>query len=124
MLTISDDKLHIDIIDLLEHTTETWKLELAEYLSCQDVIIKHVMDQVLDRWTDGGMAGSSSYREPIYSKSVLDEVRRKIAKGSSEVAKREIEMLEKTLAEERAQLAEFEKEKQDRLMRIHAMERY
>jgi hypothetical protein len=88
-------KLLIDVYHLLHELPEDRHVELAESLSCSDVVICHVMDQILSGSTESGFSGtwSTSYNEP------LQKYRKEIAKNSSEIAKKEIEELETRLVD-------------------------
>ena len=55
--TINNDKIQIDLYDFIEAIPDETKLELIENLSCEDAVIKHVMDQVLCDGTENGYAG-------------------------------------------------------------------
>lgn len=87
--------LSVDIFHLIHELPENRILELFESLSCADVVINHVMDQVLHGCTENGFSGSwsTSYGEP------LQKYRLEIAKHSSEIAKKEIETLKTRLAD-------------------------
>ena len=105
-MTIKYEKgeLHLDLHEMLGHVTGEQKREMVESLSCDDDITRHVVAQILTRWTESGYCGSSvctAQGEPYYA---LDQAWRQIAKRSGEVAKREIERLEsalKSMREER-----------------------
>lgn len=88
-----DGKLSINIFDLIHQLPESRHIELAESISCSNVIITHVMDQVLKGCTENGFSGvwSTSYNEP------LQKYRMQIAKQSTDVAKSQIEDLERRL---------------------------
>ena len=88
-----DGKLSINIFHLIHELPESRHIELAESISCSNAVITHVMDQVLDGSTENGFSGSwsTSYTEP------LQEYRMRIAKQSNDIAKKQIEELEKRL---------------------------
>lgn len=85
--------LSINIFDLLHELPENRHVELAESISCTNTIITHVMDQVLEGCTENGFSGSwsTTYNEP------LQKYRMQIAKQATDVAKSQIEELERRL---------------------------
>ena len=99
-----DGTLSIDVFHLLHELPENRHIELAESLSCSDVIIGHVMDQILDGCTENGFSGSCStgYDEP------LQKYRLKIAKAANDLAKKEIDILERRLKEMKALKIEYQ----------------
>jgi len=78
---------------LLESMSDESKIILIETLSCESAIIKHVADQILTGWTENSYCGASGYGE-VNHLSPLDEARRKVAKGASEVSEKIISELE------------------------------
>ena len=72
---------------------------MIETLSCDDQIIKHVTDQILDGWTENYCSGGSCFIASHSPTTGLDYARREISKRSGELAKKEIEKLEKALKE-------------------------
>lgn len=110
-----DGKLEFDLHSLLECAKDQTKIELIESLACDDAIIKHVTDQILDGWTENCFCGGYSFEQTDTAYHGLDYARRQIAKRSSEVAKNTIEELEKTIARQKQELAEYhEKESRRR----------
>jgi len=85
--------LSIDVFYLIHELPDNRHIELVESLSCSNAVITHVMDQVLDGCTENGFSGSwsTNYTEP------LQEYRMRIAKQSNDVAKKQIEELERRL---------------------------
>jgi hypothetical protein len=86
-------KLEIDLWALFQSISDESKLILIESLSCEDAIIKHVADQIVDGFTENVYSGSSGYGE-IEHLSPLDEARRKVAKGAGELSNKIIAELE------------------------------
>lgn len=109
-----DGKLEFELHSLLECAKDQTKIELIESLACDDAIIKHVTDQILDGWTENCFCGASSFEQTDTVYYGLDYARRQIAKRSSEVAKNTIEELEKTIARQKQELAEYH-EKESRI---------
>ena len=89
--------LKVDIYDLCTGLPKEDKLKLVESLACDDDLIRHVSDQIVEGMTENGYYGSSYCTPSPEPYLALDAARRKVAKGSSEVAKKEIEKLEKEL---------------------------
>lgn len=106
-----DGKLEFDLHDLLDCADSETKVELIESLSCDEAIIKHVVAQILDGWTENSSHGSEACEQQEIPHCGLDIARREISKRSSEVAKKTIEDLEKTIARQKRELDKhFEKE--------------
>ncbi len=94
--------LHIDLFDLLENIPATEKSEMLKTLACDDQVITDVTQMILDQWTSEGYSGGANTTAQhdvvnIHAPA-LDRAWREVAKRSGEVAKREIERLEKALA--------------------------
>lgn len=96
-LEYKDGNLQFDFFEAIKSIPEEQRPELLEDLSCDDVIIKHVTDQILDGWTENFCSGGSCVSAQASPTIGLDYARREIAKRSSEIAKKEIENLEKEL---------------------------
>lgn len=47
-----DGKLEFELYDLLPSIKTEDKVKLIEDLSCDEQIIQHVVDQILDGWTE------------------------------------------------------------------------
>ena len=90
----TDGQIQIDIYELLANTPKDQKAVMIEVMACDDDIIKHIVDQLLQGWTENDLAGSRNYTAIQNPKSGLDWACREIAKRSSEVARKEIERLE------------------------------
>ena len=96
-INYKDGKLQIDLHDLLDNIREEDLSEYLENISCNDKVIKHVTDQILDKWTENVYYGSSNITASAEVYFGLDKAWREVAKRSGEVAKREIERLEEAL---------------------------
>jgi len=85
--------LSLDVFHLIHELPEARHVELAESISCSNAIITHVMDQALEGCTENGFSGSwsTSYNAP------LQKYRMQIAKQATNVAKKQIEELERRL---------------------------
>lgn len=92
-----EGNLQIDLHDLLDNVREEDLSEFLESVSCNDKVIKHVTDQILDKWTENGYSGGAAATAVADPKWGLDKAWREVAKRSGEVAKREIERLEEAL---------------------------
>ena len=91
---ISGTKLEIDLYDLVEELDSATLLSLADAVAVQDDVIKYVVQQILDGWTDldsrGGLLCAAG---PLPTRG-LDWAIREIAKRSGEVAAKEVKRLE------------------------------
>ena len=87
-----DGKLVIDVNDIFENLPKESALELIENLSCSEVVIKHVADQLLEGWTENGYHGSLC--KQLVPSLELDIARNKIAKGAGDIANKRIKELE------------------------------
>lgn len=99
-----------ELCEILQYLTPEQKLEMMEFFACDDVIIKHVTDQIVERWTENSFSGDLNIfatENPTYG---LDWAWREVAKRSGEVAKREIERLEKSLEYSKQRIGELLKE--------------
>lgn len=91
-IEFKEGKISFDAYGLLSEMSDEQKLDFVERLACEDVIIKHVADQIFDGLTENGHSGSSIIGSPNHSSPLMDAQRR-VAIESGEVAKREIESL-------------------------------
>lgn len=96
-IKFKDGKLQIDLHDLLNNIKEEDLNEFLESVSCNDKVIKHVTDQIIDRWTENCYRGCAACTADADPKWELDKAWREVAKRSGEVAKREIKRLEEAL---------------------------
>ena len=95
-ITLIDDTLSINVIDLLSSLSHEQEQELIEKLSCSDAVIKHVADQISQGSTENGHSGWESCGG--VATTPLSIAIRTCAKSSSELARKEIENLERNLA--------------------------
>jgi hypothetical protein len=93
-----DGKLEFELHDLLSCAKDETRIELIESLSCDEAVLKHVVDQILDGWTENMFSGVTGFDHDSTPRYGLDIARREISKRSSEVAAKTIEDLEKTIA--------------------------
>lgn len=105
-----DGTLQIDLHSFLDSLKQEDSSEFLESISCNDKVIKHVTDQILDKWTENYYYGSVSVTAGATAYSGLDWAWREVAKRSGEVAKREIERLEAALKERDKQYYELVEE--------------
>ena len=96
-IKFKDGNLQIDLHDLLDNIREEDLSEFLESISCNNKVIKHVTDQIIDKWTENVYSGSSNITASAEVYNGLDKAWREVAKRSGEVAKREIERLEEAL---------------------------
>jgi len=96
-MKFKDGKIEIDMMELMKGMIDSQKEQIIESLACDCDVIKFVTQQIIDGFTENGFFGSSlctASHAPTYG---LDWAKREVAKASGEVAKREIEALEKAL---------------------------
>lgn len=110
-----DGKLEFDLHSLLECAKDETRVELIESLSCDEAVIKHVVDQILDGWTESMFAGATVCEQEVSPRYGLDFARREISKRSSEVAKQTIESLEKTIASLKQEVQELREKEWQRI---------
>jgi hypothetical protein len=79
----------LDLRDILEKLGPDEVEEIADYLSCNDKIIKNVADQIVEGMTSMGSYGSISHT-PEKPSTPLDKAVRQVAEASSDIAKGEI----------------------------------
>lgn len=97
---IKEDRLQVSIVDLLRAISEDSKVELINQFSCDSAVIRNVADQIIYGCTEGGWHGSKGSTSDKPS-TALDIAIREVSKKSSEVAKREIESLERAVKREK-----------------------
>jgi hypothetical protein len=56
-VTYEKGELRVDLHDLLSSVDAQTKIEMVESLACDDDIITHVTNQILDGWTESGYHG-------------------------------------------------------------------
>jgi hypothetical protein len=100
-----NDDLTINVVDLLGCLSGEQEQQLIEQLSCSDTVIKHVSDQIIHGLTENGYSGLISCDASV--STTLDLATRNVAKANSEIAKEEIESLEKNLLRSNARADEF-----------------
>ena len=88
----SEGKLEIDVEDLFDNIPEQSIPDIIERLSCSDQIIKHVIDQVLEGWTENGYHGSIG--STLTPSTGLEIAKERVAKGAGDVANKRIIELE------------------------------
>jgi hypothetical protein len=113
--------ISFDLHDMLSCVCHEKRLEMIESLACDDAIIKHVTDQIIHRWTENSFSGSSVCTIPSDSSRgcPLDDAWRRVAKMSGDVAKAEIERLERGLERRDKQIADLHDEIRKMTTRNH-----
>ena len=86
----------IDFLDVMYETSDNFKLELMERLSCEDVIIKHVMDQVFAGFTENGYSGTEVIDNHQVS-SELQQARERIRNCGNQLLVKEVKRLRERL---------------------------
>jgi hypothetical protein len=98
-MNIKYDKgnLVLDLHELLQYVDKDSRIEMIESLSCDEEIIRHVADQIMNGFTKNCFSGGSEIIASAEPTLALDRARRDIAKKSSDIAKLEIEKLEQSI---------------------------
>ena len=108
-----DSEAHIlisfgELFDSLSHEE---KLQLVEHLACTDSLIQYVTEQILDGWTSGDYMAHGALSMPGNPNgSVLSGAIREVALRSSDVARQEIESLQRVNEAEKARNLEILRE--------------
>jgi hypothetical protein len=92
-IDIKDCALQIDIPSLLESLSGEALHTLIASLACQEEVIRRVSEQILHGVTEdgwGGLVGGVEYRYP----NAIMTARRYLAMNASEVAAREIKLMQ------------------------------
>lgn len=95
-----DGEVCINVLDVFDSTSDRFKLELMERLSCEDVIIKHVMDQVFNGATENGYSGSEVIDSQRVS-SELQQARERIRQQGNNLLVKELNRLREQLENRR-----------------------
>ncbi len=107
--------LTLNIVDILESLSGEQEKQLIEQLSCSDAIIEHVASQIVHGLTDEGYSGFIGSTMPQPS-TPLGVAVRKVAMHAPELARKEIESLQRALAR-------AEKSKSEYMNKYYALER-
>lgn len=91
-----DGEVCLNVLDIFDSTSDRFKLELMERLSCEDVIIKHVIDQVFNGCTENGYSGSEVIDSQRVS-SELQKARERIRQQGNNLLVKEINRLREQL---------------------------
>lgn len=91
-----DDNLVIDLMFLFDNMSDESKLILAERLSCEDVIIKHVTDQIFDGLTENGYGGSELCDQQRLG-TPLQDARERVRKEGNRLLVKELKRLREVL---------------------------
>ncbi len=92
-----DGKFQFSLQCALEDMTADERVALIEALSCEEAILKHVLDQVIDGHTESWFHGYKSSGD-ITPYTAIGAARRRIAEASSQIAADEIEALKRSIA--------------------------
>lgn len=105
-----EGKLVIDTEFLLDAMSDEDKMFLVERLACEDAVIKHVADQIIDGYTESSRRGSRLCGTDVNVYLPLDVAARRIAEASGEIAAQEIEALKRELSRTKERLQNSEDE--------------
>lgn len=103
--SIKDGKVSFDLLEALSTMTGEQRLTLIQALSCMDEVITEVTNQIVDGFTsDGWRAGRfcAMQAEPFHG---LDAAVRRVALCAGDVAKAEIEGLQRELKRKEEEIA-------------------
>lgn len=92
-IKIEGDYLKINIFTLLDDLKAGDLLRLADYISITDLVIDNVAQQIITGWTALGSHGAMDVK--CIPSSPLGKAIREVSKMSGEVAKKEIERMER-----------------------------
>lgn len=92
-IEFKDGKISFDAYDLLSEMTDEQKLDLVERLACEDIVIKHVAEQIFDGLTENGHCGAFSSGSPYHLTSLM-AARIRVANEAGEVATSQISALQ------------------------------
>ena len=95
---LNEGKVVIDVNYLLDAMSDQAKLDLVERLAVEDVVIKHVVDQIVDGLTENCYGGSRLCGSSAEPSLPLDIAHRRIAEASGKIANAEIASLKLELA--------------------------
>lgn len=85
----------VDYFELIERMPASEKIQLAEQLSCEDAVIKHVTDQLLGGWTENGHCGSTSSSD--LPRTELELCQERLGKIGNRLLRNEIKRLRRKL---------------------------
>lgn len=101
--SFANGNINIPFVQLLEIIPAEERSELLKHVACDDQVIRDVTAQIIHKWTEDGWHGrqniTAQHDTSWPSTPAIDAAWREVAKASSDVAKREIERLEKALEE-------------------------
>ena len=92
-------RLSFNLDAVLEQLPPDELRRLSTHLACTDAVLEDVTAQLLDGWTEDGSHGygGMALPEPY---TPLDKARRELAKRAGDVAKQELEKMERALRRE------------------------
>jgi hypothetical protein len=95
-----------NLIDMLDCVPKERLDEIVDALACHDKIVEEVARQIVTGYTDMGSHGGRGgfYPEPW---TPLDKAAREIAKASDDIARKQIEGLERALEQEKLACQEW-----------------
>lgn len=91
-----DGNLVIDLVHLFDNMSDESKLRFEEQLSCDDVLIKHVTDQIFDGSTMNGYSGGERCDQQQLG-TALQDARERVRKEGNRLLVKELNRLRKEL---------------------------
>lgn len=92
-----DGMLQVNLEDVLSLLNAEQRIALVDALACNDDVIKCVVDQIFDGWTERGSHAAVSHHANAAPSTGLDYATRQVALRAGEVAKKEIARLQEAL---------------------------
>lgn len=100
-------QLKMDLDQFILCLTDDAKLRVIHDLSCQDVVVKHVIDLVLHGETAKGRKAHTG--DPTVEPYLpVDQARRSLLENAEEAAKREVERLQDKVSKQQDRIQELE----------------
>lgn len=112
--TYSNGSLSIHLGDVLSALPEADKSSLIDTLSCEDAVIRHVTDQLLNGLTEQLSSGAEDYPARGVPVAALSAARRRIALAAGAVAAEEVARLQRALVAAEARIATLEEDERKR----------
>ena len=98
-----DGKVEFHICDLIDALDSQSKIDFIESLSCEKEIVKHVMDQVLDGWTENMYNGDDYDAKPELTSTIGQARARITSTAIDDLKDREVARLRRYLAQTQEQ---------------------
>ena len=94
-MKIVGDEIHLDIYEMVANVSPECTERIADALSIRDDVIAYVAQQIIGAWTPLNSCGAQS--AGVHQQTPLDKAVRLVAKHANDVARREIDLLERAI---------------------------